>query len=95
MPVPGSGKKEIRPDAVWCFMVSWLRQRRVACAPETAALLETIHEGIEALESYASECLTTYNLHCSLRTYMRFRPFDGIRLALRGFIKTDRNRLCT
>ena len=42
MPVPGSGNTETRPDAVWCFMVSWLRQCRVACAPETAALLETI-----------------------------------------------------
>ena len=66
MPVPGSGKKETRPDAVWCFMVSWLRQRRVVCAAETAAPLETIHEGIDALESYASECLTTYNLDCSI-----------------------------
>ena len=25
-----------------------------------------IHEGIDALESYASECLTTYNLDCSI-----------------------------
>ena len=27
-------------------------------------------------------------------TYRRFRLFDGIHLALRGFVKTDRNRLC-
>ena len=52
------------------FMASSIQ---VACAPKTAALLETIpripsrqHEGIEALESYASECLTTYNLYCSI-----------------------------
>ena len=28
MPVPGSGKQQIWPDAVCCFLVSWLRQRR-------------------------------------------------------------------
>eukprot|EP00439_Symbiodinium_sp_Y106_P034761 s6081_g4.t1 len=28
MPVPGSGKQQIWPDVVWCFTVSWLRQRR-------------------------------------------------------------------
>ena len=27
-------------------------------------------------------------------TYKRFRTFDGIRLALREFVKTDRHRLC-